>query len=183
MFRHRYYDALGKRKEVKRSGFTTEKEALKELLKVKAALLSDQARHIEHDQMTIAKWADIWYETKCREWEKTTKRQRKSVINNYIKPLLGRYRLTQLDRNTYIRNFINTLKDNNLKPGTISMYHDIFKICINAAVEDEIIPRNRFTKIKIVQDDPLDNFLTPKELTVFLNKAQKYCNMTGYTLI
>uniref|UniRef100_UPI00406CAD5C Arm DNA-binding domain-containing protein n=1 Tax=Metasolibacillus sp. FSL K6-0083 TaxID=2921416 RepID=UPI00406CAD5C len=39
MYRHKFYDATGKRKEKKKSSFKTEKAALKALLKVKAATL------------------------------------------------------------------------------------------------------------------------------------------------
>lgn len=183
MYRHKYYDVLGKRKEKKKSGFKSEEAALKELLGIKAALLSGQARHIEHDQMTVAQWLDIWYETNVREWEKTTIRQRNSVINNYIKPLLGKFKLSKLDKSTYIREFINKLPDYDLENSTISLYHDIFKIAINAAVEDEIIPRNRFTKISIETEKRLENFLSPNELNIFLDSAKKYCNITSYTMV
>lgn len=33
------------------------------------------------------------------------------------------------------------------KPSTIRLFHNLFKIAINAAVEEEILLRNRFTKI------------------------------------
>ncbi|NQX57543.1 hypothetical protein [Paenibacillus qinlingensis] len=51
MYRHKYYDNLGKRKE--------KKEALKGLVEVKAALLNGQVKQVEHSQMTIAQWLDM----------------------------------------------------------------------------------------------------------------------------
>ncbi|MFP3589246.1 hypothetical protein SCB29_37470, partial [Paraburkholderia sp. SIMBA_055] len=53
----------------------------------------------------------------------------------------------------------------------------IFKIGINAAVENEIIKKNRFKKIKIKKDNPstmiVDNFFTAEQLSIFLEGAQK----------
>lgn len=182
MYRHKYYDSLGKRKEKKRSGFSTEKEALRELLKIKADLLDGQVRKVENNQMTVNQWVDIWYETYSKGWEITTRTLRKETINDHIKPLIGRYKLNALDRTTYVREFINKLLET-YKPRSVVAYHDIFKVAINAAVEDEIIPRNRFSKVTIDSCEKLENFLTPTELNIFLNSAKKHTNITGYTII
>lgn len=183
MYRHKYYDTLGKRREKKKSGFKSEKNALKALLKVKSDLLDGQVRQVENDQMTISQWLDIWCETNEREWESTTKVLRKSVIKNHIKPLIGNYKLAKLDKNTYVRELINNLSSAKLKKSTISSIHDTFKIAINAAIEDELISRNRFTKIIIDKDKKLENFLSPSELNLFLKLAEKHCNITSYTII
>lgn len=53
MFRHKYYDKTGKRREKKKSSFKTEKAALKELLEVKAVTLRGESKQVEHDQMTV----------------------------------------------------------------------------------------------------------------------------------
>lgn len=182
MYRHKYYDVLGKRKEKKKSGFRTEKEALRSLLQVKADLLDGQVKKVESGQMTVAQWMDIWYETYKNGWEVTSQVLRKSVIEDHIKPLIGRYRLNKLDRTTYIREFINKLlKD--YESSSVYSYHALFKSAINAAVEDELISRNRISKINIEKNDKLDNFLNPKELNLFLNYSKKYLTITGYTLI
>lgn len=183
MYRHKYYDSLGKRKEKKKSGFKTEKVALKNLLEVKAAILSGNTREIENDQITVAQWLDIWYETNENSWSVKTKKDRKSLIKNYYKPLLGKYKLNHLNKNTYVRDFINILYNMDLAPSTIQLYHNIFKIAINAAVDDEIISRNRIRKVVIEQDSKNENFLNPDELNTFLTYVKKYGNITNYTLV
>ncbi|MEK3908956.1 site-specific integrase [Oceanobacillus sp. FSL W7-1309] len=182
MYRHKYYDDLGKRKEKKKSSFRAEKDALKALIEVKAAILNGQSKQVEHDQMTVSQWLDIWYETYNRGWGVTSQLQRKNAIQYQMKPLLGKYKLCKLDRTTYVREYINELSKK-YKPNTVALFHRLFKIAINAAVEDEIIPRNRFNKIAIEQDDELENFLTPEELSIFLNVAKKHENITNYTFI
>lgn len=182
MYRHKYYDNLGKRKEKKESGFVSEKEALKALVGVEAALLNGQVKQVEHSQMTVAQWLDIWYETYSSSWEITTRLQRKNAIEYQMKPLLGKYKLASLDKTTYIRAYINVLKQK-YKDSSVALFHRLFKIAINAAVEDEIIPRNRFRKIAVEIDDELENVLTASELDLFLQTAKEHENITNYTLI
>lgn len=99
-----------------------------------------------------------------------------------MKPLLGRYKLVELDKTTYKRVYINKLLEK-YKPSTVQLFHRLFKVAINAAVDDEILPRNRFNKIHIVQEDPKENFLTAEELNKLLAAAKIHENETNYTFI
>ena len=182
MYRHFYYDVLGKRKEKSKSGFKTEKAALRSLLEIKAAILNDEHQQVEMNNMTVSQWLDIWYETYSNNWEVTSKLQRENAIKYQMKPLLGKYKLNDLSKSTYIREYVNVLLKT-YKPSTVSLFHRLFKIAINAAVDEEIITRNRFNNVIIEQDDTLDNFLTPGELNTFLSYAKKYENITNYTYI
>lgn len=181
MYRHKYYDSLGVRREKKKSSFKTEKEALKELLDVKSSILSGQTRHIEHSQMTVLQWLDIWYETKKRGWKVSTKNINLNAIS-HLKRLIGKDKLSSLSSNTYERKFINKMLDEGFKPHTVKGHHEVFKTAVNSAVEDEILLKNRFINIKIELDKDLDNFLAPEELKTFLDYAQKWGDITQYTL-
>lgn len=186
MFRHKYYDSSGKRKEKKKSGFKTEKTALKALLEVKAATLRGESKRIDHDNLTVGEWLDIWYEMNKSKWKVTSCKQREMVIRVHMKPLLGRYKLQKLDRITYQREYINKLEKKH-KPNTVRLFHNLFKIAINGAVEEEILPRNRFTKVTFSAPDHDDkkqeNFLTPSELVTFLDTAKQYENITNYSFL
>ncbi len=181
-YRHRYYDALGKRKEKSKQGFTSEKEAYRALLEVKTSTLNGDVKQVESSNMTVSEWLDIWYESHKNDWKERTRKQRESVINDYMKPLLGDYKIKQLDKNTYKRVYINELLKSH-KPSTVALYHRLFKVAVNDAVENEILTRNRFNRITIEQNEVLKNFLTANELNVFLSAAKKYENITSYTLI
>lgn len=186
MFRHKYYDATGKRREKKKSGFKTEEAALKVLLEVKTATLRGETKQIENDRLTVGEWLDTWYEINHRKWKISTSTQREMIIRVDIKPLLGHYKLQQLDKLTYEREFIANL-EGRYSPGTVRLRHSIFKIAINAAVENELIPRNRFTKVKLTEPDEYNNenfnFLSPEQLVTFLDDAKKHENITNYSLL
>lgn len=181
-YRHRYYDALGKRKEKSGQGFKTEKEAYKALLEVKTSTLNGEVKRVENSNLTISEWLDIWFETHKNDWKVTSRQQRENAIKFQMKPLLGHYKLSTLDKSTYKREFINVLLEK-YEPSTVRLFHRLFKIAINAAVDDEIISRNRFNKISIPVEIVNDNFLIAEELNAFLLTAKKTENITNYTLI
>lgn len=188
LYRHRYYDSItGKRKEKKKSGFRTEKAAIKALLEVKAATLRGETKSIDNDNMTITQWLDTWYEMNQNKWKVTTRKQREVAIRINMKPLLGHYKLQKLDRATYQKVFINAL-EHEYKPATVRLLHNLFKIAINAAVEEELLTRNRFTKVVLSnnaenENDTKENFLTPAELNKLLITAKDTEHITNYSFL
>ncbi len=186
MYRHKYVDVLGKRKEKKKSGFKTEKVALRSLLEVRSNLLNGEVVQVENDSITVSQWLDIWYDMNKDSWKRTTIENRKIVINNLLKPLIGSYKLKTLNRSTYQKTFIDELKNRKYKPSTINTVHVIFKTAINSAIDEEILIRNRFNKVVIKDDEQYsinDNYLEVEELNELLNLAKEQLNKTSYSLI
>lgn len=188
MYRHKYKDILGNRREKKKSSFESEEAALKALLKVKSDLLNGNFKQVEKDQMTVSQWMDMWYETHKNEWKPSTQTQRERLIRLHIKPLLGNENLATLDKSTYKRKYINELVEI-FSSSTVLTYHTIFKIAINAAVDDEILSRNRFNKITIpgLEEDDLKairkNYLNVMQLNRLLELANEFLNITNYSLL
>ncbi|MDL5613096.1 tyrosine-type recombinase/integrase [Bacillus halotolerans] len=181
-YRHRYYDKNNKRKEKSRQGFKTENEAYRALLEVKTGIISGETKKVENSNLTVAEWLDTWFDSYKNQWKITTQLQRQNAIKYQMKSLLGRYKLADLDKSTYKRVYINELLKR-YKPSTVLLFHRLFKVAINAAVDDEILTRNRFNKITIESDEVSDNFYTAAELKQFLSAAKQYENITNYTLI
>ncbi len=187
MFRHKYYDAANKRREKKKSGFKTEKAALKALLEIKAQTLRGETKYIENDNLTVGQWLDIWYESNQKKWKVTSRKQREMAIRLQMKPLIGHFKLQQLTKAIYQKHYINEL-EKSYKPSTVRLLHNLFKIAINAAVEEEILLRNRFTKIAFEEATNLsnkadENYLTPEELGLFIKTAKETENITNYTFL
>ena len=184
MYRYKYYDNVGKRKEKKKSGFKTEKEAIKALLEVKAAMLRGETKSIENDNMTVGEWLDIWFEMNKRKWKPATVTQRESFIRLQLKPLIGQVKLNKLDKLTYQRLFLDQVVDK-YKPSTIRSFHVIMRTAINAAIEEEILLRNKLagavlpTKREGINDN---NFLSPDLLNVFLKTVEENEDITHSTL-
>ncbi|WP_420826566.1 hypothetical protein [Sporosarcina limicola] len=155
-YRHRYYDALKNRREKPKQGLASENIAIRELLKIKTDLINGHVKRVDNENITVAEWMDSWFEANKNDWEISTRVQREQANRLVIKPLLGKEKLTTLDRTTYKQKYINALLKK-YDPGSVQLYHNIFKIAVNAAVEDEILPRNRFNKITVVNDEKRRN--------------------------
>jgi integrase len=181
-YRYRYYDALGKRKEKSEQGFQSEKDAFRALLEVKSSILNGEVKQVENNNLKVSEWLDIWYETHKNDWKITSQIQRENAIKYQMKPLLGKYKLAELDKTTYKRVYINELIKR-YEPSTVRLFHRLFKVAVNAAVDTEIIPRNRFNKITIPGEKVGDNFLTPEELKLFLAASKELDNITNYSMI
>lgn len=181
-YRYKYYNSLGERKEATKSGFATEKAAYKALLQVQVKNANGQTREIEHSSMKIKEWVEIWYSTYEGDWKTNTKVQRRDIINNQIIPLIGNYKLNKLNLATYKRVYINELLKT-YKGSTVELFHSIFMIALNAAVENEILDRNRLRSISIPKSTKKENFLNEDELHKLIETAKNTENITTYTLI
>lgn len=186
MFRHKYYDGLtGKRKEKKKSGFKTEKAAIKALVDVKAQTLRGETKYIENDNLTVTQWLDIWFESNKSKWKLGTITQREIIIRLNIKPYIGHFKLQKLDRLTYQKSLINTL-EKKYEPSSIRLIHSIFLIAINAAVEDEIIPRNKFKGVSLPSTRKKEaelSVLTSDQLSTMLTYTKDNEDETYYSIL
>lgn len=184
LYRHRYYDVLGKRREKKQQGFTNESAAYRGLCEVRAKLVTGNNIEVENENLKVSEWLDIWYESNKNSWRDNTVRQRQSMIRDQFKPLLGKYKLSSLDKETYKREFIQKLEKKGYKASTIRLFHRVFKVAINAAVDNEFLPRNRFTKVVIRDDDSNDDVfvLTKSELQRVLDYSLENETKTISTL-
>lgn len=183
-YRHRYYDVLSKRKEKTAQGFKSEAAAYRALCEVRAKLVTGHSIEVEYENMKVSQWLDIWYESNVREWRPNTVKQRKTMIRDQFKPLLGKYKLSSLDKETYKRVFIQVLLKEGYKASTVKLFHRVFKVAINAAVDNEIIPRNRFTKVTI-QDSESDEIvvLSKQDFKKMLNYTTEKENITVNTMV
>lgn len=187
-YRHRYYDSFGRRKEKAARGFKNENQAYRELLRVKTEVAAGNFELLNNEGLTVEQWAKKWLEANVDSWKVTTATQREKIVEKQIIPLLGNQKLAKLDKETYQVLFLKALKDSDkYHANTIKLYHRIFKIMINAAVDAEILPRNRFTKISIIDDSRSatvvgDNFYTPQELKLFLKCVKEQENITVQTV-
>lgn len=182
MYRYRYYDNSGKRREVKRSGFESEKKALRSLIELQADLLDGNMQRIQSADITVSEWVNSWYDSKERNWKPTTKSVNKNAIS-HISRLIGHKKLTTLTATEYEKDFINALFNEGLQNGGVKTIHEVFKTSINAAVDDEILTRNRFSKIKLADVRKVStNFYTPTELILFLSEIKKAELLTPYAL-
>src|SRR5699024_4220071 len=106
MYRHLYQDLLEKRRERKKSGFTSLEEAQRELILLKASLLENNHLQTDMEHIKISQWMDIWYETYSKDWAISTRVARENTIYKHVKRLIGNIKLKDMTKAIYINRFL-----------------------------------------------------------------------------
>lgn len=150
-YRYKYYDSLGKRKELYKQGFDSDRDAEVALAKIISETES-YLKTVESKNITVAQWMDIWFEARKNDWAISTKKQSENMIKYHIKPLIGHYKLVNLDYMTYKREFIDELLKTKT-PNTVKIAHSKFHDAINLAVRNEVLLKNRFTAMEITKKE------------------------------
>lgn len=97
----------GKRKQITKSGFKTQKEALEAGTKALAEY-NNSGMHFEPSEISVADYFDYWYKNYvCLELKINTQKCYKNYIENHIKPGLGIYKLKALTP-AVLQKFINS---------------------------------------------------------------------------
>lgn len=187
-YRYKYYDHIGKRREKSKQGFETDIAAERALTEIKATILNGGEKIALNENITVEQWIDIYFEHNQSKWKISSIDSYKRVIRLYIKPLFGTYKLSKLTRSLYETEFIEKVSvDKSAR--SVALYHRFLMGAINAAVEEEIIPKNKLKKanlpkaIKQNNNEVDGNYLTPKELQKLLKCIKHEFNITRYTII
>lgn len=180
----------GKRKQKKKSGFRTKKEA-----EVAVAMLKN-----EINQGLYVKESDVTFEDFAKEWlslYEGTGRVKESTVrvrSHEIKRLLdyfAKLKLKDITRRQY-QNALNDLKKREYARNTIEGAHRTGRMIFKKAVELEIlkkdpteytqVPKNQTTIEELEGKKSLPNYLEKEELKQFLNIANKLGLAQDYPL-
>lgn len=180
----------GKRKQKKKSGFRTKKEA-----EMAVAMLKN-----EINQGLYLKESDVTFEDFAYEWlslYKGTGRVKESTIrvrNHEIKRLLdyfAKLKLKDINRSQY-QNALNDLKKREYAQNTIEGAHRTGRMIFKKAVELELlkkdpteythVPKSQMTIEELEGRKGLPNYLEKEELKHFLNIANKLGLAQDYPL-
>lgn len=97
----------GKRKQITKGGFKTQKEAQEAGTKALAEY-NNSGLHFEPSEISVADYFDYWFKNYvCLELKINTQRAYKNYIENHIKPNLGIYKLKALTP-AVLQKFINS---------------------------------------------------------------------------
>ncbi|MCY8233900.1 tyrosine-type recombinase/integrase [Priestia endophytica] len=181
----------GKRKQKKKSGFRTKKEA-----EVAVAMLKNeinQGLYVEESDVTFEEFAKEWlalYEGTGMVKESTIR-----IRNHEIKRLadyFAKLKLKDITRRQY-QNALNDLKKRGYAQNTIEGAHRTGRMIFKKAVELEIlkkdsteytqVPKNQTTIEELEGRKSLPNYLEKEELKHFLNIANKLGLAQDYPLL
>lgn len=172
-YRFNYYNSTGKREEVSKRKFKTEKEAYRNLLAVQDEIEKGNFKAIENNKLTIKEYCYIWLESQqSKNRSLNTIRGAKTTIELHIIPRIGHLKIQAISRFEYERLFLeDLLKTTSVR--SVETHHKRFMAIINAAVKNEIVLANKFKGFNFSDyevDDIKNKCFSKKEAAKFLNK-------------
>ena len=175
LYRFRVYAGIdeltGKKKYIKRSGFKTKAQAKKELVKLEYEIANGiYSQPVE--MKTFRDVYDLWIEQYRLTVKESTFYNAKRVLNNYILPVLGSYKVNDLKLAT-CQTAINDWAKK--YPSMVKLIKVYASALVKYAIKLELISKNPFadTVIPRIPKKEKVNFLDDKQLKIFLGLAEK----------
>lgn len=129
-----------KRKQIKRRGFNTRKEAVQEMVRLHSEMLESEITEL--DKIDYKRYMEEWFEERKFQIEKSTWSVHHTYYKNIIEPKLGHFKLQQL-RPIHIQHFINrVVNENDYSERTIHLIYRIVSASLKKAEVLQLIKRN-----------------------------------------
>jgi integrase len=161
----------GIRKQKKKRGFKTKKEAEKALIETINAI--NKGSYIEPSKMTYQEYAKQWFGTKKNSICSQSVKVYENCLRKRIIPKLGQYTLFRVST-ILIQSFIDSLKEEGLSNSTIKKYLEIIRNSLEHAVDFNLIPTNPAIKVKLPKSNKKEMTVWNREETnQFLDKAKE----------
>lgn len=135
------YYLYGQRKQVRRRGFQTKREANDEMVRLQKEVQDNG--NIHRSKKTVLQFMEDWMENVRKfSCDPVTFYNNKLYIKNHIKPSeLGHTQLKDLSPE-FCQKFISDMHNNNLARSTILAIYSIINVALNKAVEYNLIRLN-----------------------------------------
>jgi len=161
----------GKRKQKRRRGFESKKEAEKAL----TALLNEvnEGTYIEPSKQLYSDYLNKWLRGREHSLSVQTLKAYKSYIKTHIAPTLGYVKLSALNP-LHIQKFVMELRSKGLSPATVKRIFNVVNSSLNSAVKMELIKKNPASNnVEKPKWDSKENTIwNLKEVSSFLKVAK-----------
>lgn len=172
----------GKRRQVRKSGFSTRKEATAALAEVAKQVHSGDYR--DDAKQTVEDYLTAWLTRQLEDGLRaSTARGYRSYIHNDMIPTLGRVRLGALTP-SHVDTFIRTLRKDGRGTTTIRRIHAVLRSALSDAKKRRLVTYNAAIDVEIPADD--SGFVTPwetHELSAFLDQATTHRLVAIYEVL
>lgn len=143
--------ADGRRRQVKRGGHATEKEAQKALTAAVARV--DRGVHVDRTKLSVATWLEQWLEGKVN-LRPATRLYYRTVVDGYLIPYIGHLRLSDLRADDVERMFSKIRKspDRRGNPASAALVLRVratLRASLNTAVRRQLIFRNPVDLVEV----------------------------------
>ncbi|MBO1583290.1 tyrosine-type recombinase/integrase [Bacillus sp. XF8] len=167
----------GKRRQVRKRGFSSKQEAEDALIKLKAELLSEE--NLNLSKITYGRFLEEWFEERKLELEEWTYDIHYTYYKNVINPRLGHLKLQQIEP-TYIQKFINDLVNKSgYSPHTVHLIFRIISASLKKAKIRKLIKENPATGTTLPKRRRKDmNVWTLDQVNYFIDESKGIKRLT-----
>jgi integrase len=114
--------------------------------------------------LSVGAWIVSWFDTYSREWAITTVKQRKSIADRWIFPLVGDWSMVDLTSRR-VREYRNLMLEHGATNTTVNQAIRMLSAALSAAVENDLIDHNPCLGIRrLPQRASTRRALTPAEV-------------------
>jgi integrase len=173
-----YQDSIsGKRKQKKKRGFKTKKDAQAALTKALNQL--NEGTYVEPSKMKLNEFLDIWDDNKKLTVKVSTQLKYYYLLKNHIRPFLGHMPIANI-KPLHISKLYSTLHEENREAATIQNVHKALVNIFNEAVKLQVVTQNVVLAVSIPKHKPREmNIWHQEEVQQFLKTTKD----TAYELI
>ncbi|GAE36498.1 site-specific integrase [Halalkalibacter akibai] len=170
--------STGKRKQKRKRGFSTKKEAEIALTRLNGDLI--EGTYIDPSKKKLNEFMEEWFETRRMQVSRRTLINQLSLFNHHIKPHIGFSRLNEINPSV-IQKLITTLvKNANLQPSSISKIIAILKVALEKAVKLQLIKVNPVTNVDLPRENKTEMIVWDKsQVDTFLSNSKKFRHYTA----
>ena len=171
----------GKRKQIRRRGFASKREANEEMTLLRADFLNDDFLKLSH--MSYEAFMEQWFKERKNQLQKCTFRANYTHYLNIIKPRLGHLRIQDITT-MHLQNYINTLIEGNYySKGTINLAFSFIRTSLKRAKVLKLIKNNPATDVvlpRIIKTEM--EVWTLDQVNYFLNGSKTMGNATRFRI-
>jgi integrase len=170
----------GKRRQKKKRGFETKKEAEKAL----ATLLNElnEGTYIEPSKQLYIDYFNEWLISREHQLSIQTIKAYKSYLKTHISPALGHLQLSSLTP-LHIQKFVAGLRDKGLSETTVKRIFNVVNASLNSAVKMELLKKNPASSIEKPKWDSKEiTIWNLQQVTAFLKVAKSSHYYTAFLL-
>lgn len=174
---HYYYafevkDKNGKRKVIKKRGFTGKKQARE--AERAARLEWEKGVYVDPSKMTYEEFVKDWLEKK-QDINKKTRYVHGNNLKNHVLPEIGHIPLQKINV-THIESLIRSMQAKGLASGTVRKIYNTVQTSFNSAYTRDLINKNPFTSLdksaKPKAGKAKVNYWTKEEVKQFLDSVE-----------
>ena len=163
----------GKRREQRKGGFRTAKEAQAALAQVMAALATGEHRHDE--RLTVSQLLTTWLDRRVENGLRaSTTLQYRAYVDQVLIPHLGSVRLGDL-RPEHVERMISDLRKAGKGAVTIQRIHSVLRAALTGARKSRLVAFNAASDVEVPKSSAAKaNPWTPAEFAAFMAVAGEH---------